>query len=717
MLLLLVDTVHADDVMDSLGLNVNMSITNIGTQGYPGVGKTSILDLAVGKKPALERHSTGCADPPVRYMLIESKEFAGVKWENVPTAKLFEMLCGAVKKCIEKNAHTKTDGAAHQHQSPTSADSKLHVTASEINRIESVTSDLSSVSHHPITSYPPPPLPPPPSPSPPPATNELFSELLETVRGIESSDVIFNSHWMIVTDSGGQPPFLDAAALFLRNSCLQIFPLKLNELLSKNPEFSYYINGESACFAKSTLPLTNLQVIETLAKAAVAYQPPHTPSAKESPKSAKFTIVGTFYDKADTCEETIEEKESRLEEALKPYKSYQVRYGDDIILPVNAITTDKEERKQLSAKLQQLIIDASDVTMKVTVRLSWFGFLLSMLTISEKQKRPILTLSECLEIGRSLKMDESETMEAIEFFHNIGLIMHFDTTDLRDSVIVYTKPLLKKISLLISLSFLTKKFVAEHYNITFPSREAQEDLQYHGRFSRDTLETCLKFYEPITAKFFINVLEHVKAIAAIGDTPEYIMPCALSYATETEEYRVLQGHQPWIVRLRMRQGTKKVFIPIPVGYLPAMVVFLLTEFKSEFCTIDSDNNRQYRNLISLQYEKGGIVYIVERHLDLEVYFTFCEIFPQECAIIRDRVLKSISLTEKRLQIQQHAITKVDCFLCSCADDSSRHICVYNRYSKIAEHVNGDRYCNLEHHQLVWISGMNIMLVCVNIIHL
>ena len=78
-----VDTVCAGDVMDSLGLNVTMNITNIGTQGYPGVGKTSILDLAVGKKPAHKRHSTGCVDPPVRYMLIESKEFAGVKWKDV----------------------------------------------------------------------------------------------------------------------------------------------------------------------------------------------------------------------------------------------------------------------------------------------------------------------------------------------------------------------------------------------------------------------------------------------------------------------------------------------------------------------------------------------------------------------------------------------------------------------------------------------------------
>ena len=83
-----------------------MNITNIGTQGYPGTGKTSILDLAMGKEPAPQRNSTGCIDPPSRYMLINSEadsSAAQVEWENVTTDKMFEMVCGAVKKTIEKS--------------------------------------------------------------------------------------------------------------------------------------------------------------------------------------------------------------------------------------------------------------------------------------------------------------------------------------------------------------------------------------------------------------------------------------------------------------------------------------------------------------------------------------------------------------------------------------------------------------------------------------
>ena len=73
-----------------------------------------------------------------------------------------------------------------------------------------------------------------------------------------------------MTDSGGQPPFLDASALFLRNNSLQIFPLKLNEPLNHRPEFSYFIDGKPASFTNPNLHLTNQQIIETMAKSVSA---------------------------------------------------------------------------------------------------------------------------------------------------------------------------------------------------------------------------------------------------------------------------------------------------------------------------------------------------------------------------------------------------------------------------------------------------------------
>ena len=93
-------------------------------------------------------------------------------------------------------------------------------------------------------------------------------------------------------------------------------------------------------------------------------------------------------------------------------------------------------------------------------------------------------------------------------------------------------------------------------------------------------------------------------------------------------------------------------------------------------------NCQFQNLFVLKYKQGGKVYIVERHLQLEIYFTLCEEFADECMVIRESILKAIFLTEERLRITDNAITKVDSFLCSC-DENSHYVCIYNVEMRIA----------------------------------
>ena len=335
--------------------------------------------------------------------------------------------------------------------------------------------------------------------------------------------------------------------------------------------------------------------------------------------------------------------------------------------------------------------------MKVEVKLRWFGFLLSMLTIADKNSKDILTLSECYRLGDFLGMDKSETMKAIQFFHDITLIMHFDTPKLRDSVIINTKPVLSKLSRLITLSFLDEDFLAEHYDDIVLPDGAKELLQHHGRFTRSTLESCVKFSESISSQFFINILVHVKIVAAIDQTSEYFMPCALPYATEMPD-----SSHPWVIRLRVRRGVNKEYVPIPVGYLPAILVFLLTIFPRHF-SLNRDQ-RQYRNVFKLDYEPGGKVCLVERRLQLEVYYSCCQQLPQECAIIRSQVLKSIHLTEEKLHIRVDAITKVDSFLCSCGEGSrAQHMCAFNPETRILDCEETREVFGLEAHHQLWLG--------------
>ena len=681
--------VDRSDAMDALGTNVIMNITNIGTQGYPGTGKTSLLDLAMGKPAALTRNSTGCVDPPCRYLVTKSEQSAAVVWDHVTTEKMFDMLCSASKKVIEEGLPSKDSNSHPKAKNPTAVASRADSLPKDREHSttggnEQATPPENSSSRELVDTTQPGPSPSlPPPPPPPPPLYTIFPELLTQLANSGRSGVIFDSHWMMVTDCGGQPPFLDVSVLFLRNSCLQIFPLKLNEPLNEKPKFTFFIDGEPATLNTSSLPLSNLQVMETLAKAVAAFQPPCTASAVESPKGAKFAIVGTFDDEKHKCTETLDQKERILEEVLEPYKFNLVRdLQDRIILPVNAITTDKVERKRYAESLQNLITCASGVTMKVEVKLRWFGFLLSLLTLSEKEDEPILKLDECYKIGSSLEMEESETWRAIRFFHDIGVIMHFDTEELKNVVIVIAKPILDKVSQLISISFTNGEFLRKYFNIIPPSG-AKQLLQQQGRFDQELLK-ALKLTEPITLQMFLDILEHVKAVVAVSgdDNSEYFMPCALDYASEEQRVpRSCSECPPWVIRFRIKRGNDVLYIPSPVGYLPALVVFLLTEFPSKFSTGRDARSRQYRNSINLLYKEGklGRVYIVECHLQLEVYFTRAGKLPQECLHIRNCVLEAMRLTEERLHIAEGSITKVDCFLCSC-EEGSAHIHHVGEYS-------------------------------------
>ena len=507
-----------------------MNITNIGTQGYPGTGKTSILDLAMGKEAAPQRNSTDCIDPPSRYMLINSEGGAQVEWENVTTDKMFEMVCGAVKKTIEERPLDKVHS-----DKPTAAAAALPVAIGTSSLAANDTTAPEYVPT-PVGNE----LVPPTAAAAVGSANEIpavvepsldtlspyngftwFPDLLRELHSSTSSGVIFNSHWMMVTDCGGQPPFLDAAVLFLRNSCLQIFPLKLNEPLSDIAKFSYFFCDTSANCDQFDLLLTNQQIMETLAKSTASIQPPYTPSATECPKGAKFTIVGTFEDEACHCSETVAEKESILKQVLEPYEAFRVQLGSKVILPINAVAMDTETKKERteSAKKLRRLMKKANVTMKVDVKLRWFGFLLSMLTIAEKDGKAILTLSECYRLGDSLEMDKSETKKAIQFFHDISLIMHFDTPKLRDSVIIDTKPVLNKLSRLITLSFLNEDFLAEHYDDIVLPDGAKKLLQHHGRFTRSTLESCGELSESIPLQFFVDILDCFLCLCISRESP------------------------------------------------------------------------------------------------------------------------------------------------------------------------------------------------------
>ena len=49
----------------------------------------------------------------------------------------------------------------------------------------------------------------------------------------------------------------------------------------------------------------------------------------------------------------------------------------------------------------------------------------------------------------------------------------------------------------------------------------------------------------------------------------------------------------------------------------------------------------------MEYERGGTVFFIERHLQLEVYYSLSTDCPDQCSVIRCLVLDAIRQTEER----------------------------------------------------------------------
>ena len=101
-------------------------------------------------------------------------------------------------------------------------------------------------------------------------------------------------------------------------------------------------------------------------------------------------------------------------------------------------------------------------------------------------------------------------------------------------------------------------------------------------------------------------------------------------------------------------------------------------------------------------------FLIERHLQLEIYFSLSEQHHQHCATILNHILESICLTEEKHinQEGEGAITKVDSFLCSCGKGSAPpHLYLQPSLRDSGMHgVRGDSAVN-------WIPNIRALGVC------
>ena len=666
--------------MDKLGYNVTVSISNVTTQGPPATGKTSVIDLAMGRPPAVDRHSTGVAEPPSCSIIVGDNSSEDVEWEELTPDRMLDMVCETIEALAEPVGHLGTEQYAVLQQHETGATPTLSDPAHSPPSASIISSPQAKRRRY---DFP-----------------QILTAIMQRLPKVRGSTRLFRTRLLLMSDSGGQPNYLDVFPLFVRNKCLALFTLKLNEPLHATPQFSYCIQGHSISMADTMLQYSYWQLLESLAKSMSSFLPSLSQSSG-CRGNAHFAVVGTFADRMDECvSESLEDKNTILAQSLKAYERLQINYKGKAILPINAVTSNKKQRRQYMMELRRQISKSPSI--EVTIKLRWFGFYLSLLSSSKAQQRAILSLQECLDIGRSLDMDEQETRKAITFFHNLNLILHYQTDELDMLVIINLKPILDLVSLMIGVSFINEDELHDLFAIDLPAG-VREDFQQYGTFEIPTLEKCFQFPHLLDAEAFINLLAEVKAVAIIEKSNEFFMPCVLRYASKEEECKITADTElywPWIVRLRTRTGSKKLYVPLPPAFSPTLIVLLLS---SHLFSIVS-GQQQYRNIFVLNFDNGGDVTIIERQLQLDIYYSFSVI---ECSAIRSFIRKTILETENRLSFDVDSITIEDSFPCSCSSSPQREshhiLCKPTSGPPRAQCELTRNNCELKKQELRWLS--------------
>ena len=666
---------------EALDQSVTVTITNLVVNGSPGSGKTSVVNLSVGEPAPTVRNSTGCVEKPVRAIAHGAMHARGTKLHKLETKAFLDMINQAMRHEIEKAMRSRLTRACEAIVRD--FQQEKHWWRRLMRWIQS-----KKAQQHPAAT----------EQHSEPAEEDImvFSKLLEEIFSSGSSPDFLTAHLVLTIDSGGQPNFMDAARLFLRNNSLYLLTIKLNERLDQKPKFDFFINGKPISMCSTAIQLTNLQLVECLAKNVSSVQLTATPNTEDEPRQAKFMIVGTFKDKAKECrDETIADKNRILRDRLKDCESERIDEGEDVILAVNAVTSDPEEREKAALRLQEKITTTPGTTIKTKIKLRWFGLLLHLLDEAEKKSVSILPLSAVLAAGRCLKMSERETRLALKFFHELNLIMHYPTKKLDHLVFVDVNPVLELVSHLIGVSFIDKHMLDEIFKPNLPT-DAQRKLRDYGIFSRDILDSSFPFSALFTADVFLDLLEHLSVVARIVRDGQisYFLPCALPYATTDKEW-----NNSWSFWLKMRRKAIKVSVPIPKGYVPTLAVCLLNSTAFEADT----SSPQYRDIMCLCYTAGGHVYLIERDHQIEINYSGAELLPGQCSIIRSRIMAALSEVEEKLHFVADILIKEDVFLCSCRNDPAGHYCTYNPHSNIVVCDRTKQPHPLNQQQQYWIQ--------------
>ena len=300
-------------------------------------------------------------------------------------------------------------------------------------------------------------------------SSELDDEFISLLNiPDDTPETVLTERWVYLVDSGGQPEFTEAMAVFLGRTSACIYVLDLSQSLDHHPLIAYYRKGKPL-----SKPYPCVRTNEDNFKQCMRTM--HSFTCKTKGPPPKLLFLGTHRDKIHKCtSETVEEKNKRLKKIIPlKFKGQIIQFNKEkLIFEINAQNPDDTD-KNTAERVRCYIIDQCP-TVEVEIPLRWHSFDQMLRSIAERLGRMVMSRHECWQVAESLGLDEQSFDGALDFFHSVSLIFYFRNI-LPAVVFVDPQVMLDKVSELVEFMFKLRK-PADPEKPSPPADRIQEDV-------------------------------------------------------------------------------------------------------------------------------------------------------------------------------------------------------------------------------------------------
>ena len=452
---------------------VELETSDVVWMGVAGSGKTTSLARAMDEPPPEERVSTPCAKTPVRTVAqtrigVDKEEG---KLERVEENRFFDSFSYTVMKV----GHD----LSKPHKSPPTSRTDVSIAPNYIRKLE----------------------------------EEMVQQVYDTTRPFS---LLYDFRWSRLTDSGGQPQFLEMLPNFLHHISLGIFTVKLNERLDHHPMIEYYGEDGKPVGEPYESRFSNEQTIKYSMRALV--------SQGEGKGDFKFLFLGTHLDLVGDCEgESLEDKNIKLRKIIRSFNmNRHVIYSNcqnDPIFAINAKNPSSNDWEVIK-QLRKVIVESSKVP-PIPIPIRWFAMELALLRHVKETRQAVLTEEACFQMVAHYYKGWADFKAALKYLHQAKLVFYFEK---RGLVVADMQMLLDKLSQLVRHNIELVTNPTRHVALSNMWRK----FCRHGILNIKCLD---KFPDGYTEGVFspsdlLELFAHLCIVSELRAN-EFLMPCLL----------------------------------------------------------------------------------------------------------------------------------------------------------------------------------------------